>query len=762
MLRVLSCLETEHDKWLVLLAACVCLLTSLAAVNMLQRARVTDGDARRTWLAIAGIVTGGGVWSTHFIAMLAYTPGFPIRYDLLMTVMSLVAAAVTTTAGFAAAVLGRHRQRAAIGGAMVGLGIAVMHYMGMASLRIPAVIVWMPDLVTASVLLGMVFGALSLLVATRSESLLSSAGAAGLLTLAITSHHFVAMGAIELLQRPDASPTGPMLSTVTLAVSVSAVAATLLIGGLIVAMFDRRSGHQLSVRNMQLDAALNNMDQGLCMFSPDSHLQLFNESYLRIFRLSPDQIHPGMAVDQLLAARARAGTAVEQAEQYVAGLRAAHQARTPETRVDKLVDGRTIRLNFRPMPNGGWVTTYEDITESVRATEALAAAKEAAEAASRAKSDFLAMMSHEIRTPMAGMMGMIDLLAGTRLDEEQRGLAEIARESSRNLLAVVNNILDFSKLEAGRLTPEAIGFSLGHTLKGVTTLLGQQARDQGVTLEISQAGDIPAWLIGDPVRIGQVLFNLVGNAIKFTHQGGVRVDASHRLISDQRVELRIEVIDTGVGIPADIQAMLFDPFTQADTSVSRKFGGTGLGLAICRQLCRAMGGEIGVDSEPGRGSRFWFTVQCGVGQRPEVASPPQQPAVPARPDRLTVLVVDDTPIIRTLITKLLARLGCQFDVACNGLEAIAAVQDKRYDLVLMDMQMPEMDGMSATTAIRNLDIPARDVPIIALTANALVGQREICIGAGMNDFLTKPIDPAALEATLARWGAIERRRHEAA
>ncbi|CCD90557.1 putative Histidine kinase [Bradyrhizobium sp. ORS 375] len=762
MLRVLSCLEMEHDKWLVFLAACVCLLTSLAAVNLLQRARVTDGDIRRAWLATAGIVTGGGVWSTHFIAMLAYTPGFPIRYDLPMTIMSLVAAAATTTAGFAVAILGRHRLRAVIGGAMVGLGIAVMHYMGMASLRVPAVIVWMPDLVAASVLFGVVFGASSLLVAMRSESLLSSAGAAGLLTLAIVSHHFIAMGAIDLLERPDPAPTGLLLSTVTLAVSISAMTAVLVIGGLIVAMFDRRSGHRMSIRNMQLDVALNNMDHGLCMFGPDGRLQLCNESYLRMFRLSPEQVRPGMVVEQLLAARNAAGTGVAHIDQHLAGVRAGHKAGVPQSRIDKLVDGRVVRLNYRPMPNGGWVTTHQDITESVTATEALNAAKLAAEEASRAKSDFLAMMSHEIRTPMAGMMGMIDLLARTNLDEEQRGLAEVAKESSRNLLTVVNNILDFSKLEAGRLTPESIGFSLGHTLKSVTALLGQQARNQGIALEISLGDDVPSWLVGDPVRIGQVLFNLVGNAIKFTRQGSVRIVASHRPIADERVELRIEVIDTGVGIPAEIQAKLFDPFTQADTSVSRKFGGTGLGLAICRQLCRAMGGEIGVDSEPGRGSRFWFTVQCGVGERPQVASPPLQPAIPAQADRLNILVVDDTPIIRTLITKLLARFGCQFDVACDGVEALTAVQDKSYDIVLMDMQMPEMDGLSATAAIRALDGPIRDVPIIALTANALAGQREICIGAGMNDFLTKPIDPDALQAALTRWGAIERRRHEAA
>jgi NO-binding membrane sensor protein with MHYT domain len=228
----------------------------------------------------------------HFIAMLAYTPGFPIRYDMPTTVMSLLVATVMTSAGFATALFGPHRRRALVGGAMVGVGISAMHYMGMASLRIPAEIVWKPDLVIVSVLLGIVFGALSLLVAARAKSHLASAGAAGLLTLAITSHHFVAMGAVDLLPQPGASPTGILLSPVTLAVSISAVTATLLIGGLIVAMFDRRSGHELNIRNMQLDAALNNMGQGLCTFGPDSRLQLRNESYLGMYRLSAEQVRP--------------------------------------------------------------------------------------------------------------------------------------------------------------------------------------------------------------------------------------------------------------------------------------------------------------------------------------------------------------------------------------------------------------------------------------------------------------------------------------
>ena len=761
MFRVLNCLETQHDNWLVLLAGCVCLLTSLAAVNLLQRARVVGGRTRLPWLATAGVVTGCGVWSTHFIAMLAYTPGFPIRYDLPTTVLSLLVATDMTSSGFATALLSPHRQRAMVGGAMVGFGISAMHYMGMAALRIPAEIVWKPDLVIASVLLGIVFGALALLVATRAKSHLASAGAAGLLTLAIISHHFAAMGAVDLLPHPVANPTGILLSPVTLAVSLSAVAATLLIGGLIVAMFDRRSGQELNISNMQLDAALNNMGQGLCMFGPDHRLQLRNESYLRMYRLSPEQVGAGMVVKQLLAARKRAGTIVAQSGQHLAKLHSANNEHAPIFWIDELVDGRTIKVTYRPMPNGGWVATHEDITESVRATDDLNAAKEAAEAASRAKSDFLAMMSHEIRTPMTAMMGMIDLLAGTDLDEEQRGIAKVAQESSHNLLTVVNNILDFSKLEAGCLTPEAIGFSLDHALNGVAALLGPQAHSRGLNLDITRADDMPSWLIGDPVRIGQVLFNLVGNAIKFTPQGSIRVVASHRLLAGGQVELRVEVIDTGVGIPPDLQAALFDPFTQADTSVSRKYGGTGLGLAICRQLCRTMGGDIGVTSEPGQGCRFWFTVQCAVGEKPQAAAPPLQPAITAGADALSILVVDDTAIIRGLIAKLLSRMGYQADLACDGREAVAAVQDKSYDLVLMDLQMPELDGISATAEIRRLSGPARNVPIVALTANALVGQREICFAAGMNDFLTKPINPDLLQAAIARWGAVARNRQAA-
>jgi len=531
---------------------------------------------------------------------------------------------------------------------------------------------------------------------------------------------------------------------------------------------------ELAKINQQFDAALSNMSQGLCLFDADRNLVISNKRFREIYNLTEDQTRPGISLVNLLQFQVANGEKTDRTlDEEV------EEIPTQRNQIFRLVDGRTIMIQRTPIPGGGWVATHEDITERERAATVLAqrlaeleltrsrleaqqreliattadlrAARDVAETASRAKSDFLAMMSHEVRTPMTGMMGMIGLLYGTPLDKEQQLLADAARESAGDLLVVVNNILDFSKLEAGKLTAESIGFNIERLIDGVALLLGAELRGD-LSLQVSVSDDMPAWLNGDPNRIRQILLNLTSNAIKFTARGTVSLTAAYRALAGDLVELRIEVIDSGIGISRDVQDRLFTPFTQADTSVSRRYGGTGLGLAICRQLCMTMGGTIGVESAPGEGSTFWFTVQCERAEAPIVPAPPLQPAIEHSGRPLSILVAEDNPMIQGLISKLLSKQGHQADLVCNGKEAVDAVQCKSYDLVLMDMQMPEMDGITATRTIRGLPGPERHVPIVALTGNALVGQREAYLAAGMNDYLSKPIEPADFYAAIDRWG----------
>ncbi|MGH1590250.1 ATP-binding protein [Methylobacterium phyllosphaerae] len=384
-----------------------------------------------------------------------------------------------------------------------------------------------------------------------------------------------------------------------------------------------------------------------------------------------------------------------------------------------------------------------------RAREEAEAARDKAETAGRAKSDFLSVMSHELRTPMTGVLGLVDLLAKEPLTDNQKINLDLARQSGQHLLNVINNVLDFSKIESGKLEIESTIFAVRSLFDEVCATTQPLCRVKGIEFEEDYSERILASAIGDPTKIRQVSLNLVGNAIKFTDEGKIRIIATHRSIGEDELLLRIEVQDSGIGIAEENQAEVFTAFTQEDKSTARRYGGSGLGLAISRRLVTAMGGTIGFTSSTGSGSSFWFEIPLLEHYGSDVAAP-----IPCRPSDLQprrILVAEDIPLIRSIIRSMLASDHHTLIFAQDGAEVVELAKQGCFDLILMDVQMPVMDGVEATRAIRRLQGPERNVPIIALTANVYESERRRYLEAGMNSCIAKPIDWGSLNEAIARY-----------
>ena len=505
--------------------------------------------------------------------------------------------------------------------------------------------------------------------------------------------------------------------------------------------------HTLEQEHARLSALLSAMEFGVLFLNPSDRVIYANPAFRQLWHIPEGLDLHGRGVLSVL----EMADILQADPQEVSQTLREHERQSEFTLIGK----RTVTARSYPvsMEDGqliGRLWTFVDVTQSRLGAQQLMAAKEAAEAASAAKAAFLATMSHEIRTPMNGIIGMSALALDTELTEEQREYLSWVHSSAESLLAILNDILDFSKIEAGRLDLEQVPFDLRSLIRQTIGLFSAQAASKQLGLIADIQENLPDLVTGDPLRLRQILTNLLSNALKFTSNGSVSLCVTHQEDVDPgRIGLHFFVTDTGVGIPRDKQDMIFTPFSQADSTITRRFGGTGLGLAIAHRLVGMMDGHIWVESMEGKGSVFHFIVRLGLSHMP--AQQAQHDEVIHRAGA-RILVAEDTPVNQRLAQALLGKRGYDVTLADDGRKAISLFQAQRFDLVLMDMQMPNVDGLEATRAIREWERGNRKsrIPIIAMTANAMEADRERCLEAGMDDFIAKPFNANEMLAVVAR------------
>ncbi len=511
--------------------------------------------------------------------------------------------------------------------------------------------------------------------------------------------------------------------------------------------------------------AIESINEGFSLFDADDHLALCNSRWLDLHAAVRDKIHTGAAYADILRAAIAAGhlVAADNIEAEVASRVAARRAEERTSVEERFADDRWINVSTRRMSGGGIVSVLSDITTlklrefalgSTRArlekqAREMSSLAEQAQRANRAKSDFLAMMSHEIRTPLNGVISALGLVADRELPAGALNLVDTARASARSLLSILNDVLDMSKIEAGKLELEPAPFRLRDLVDGVASLCGAQAREKGLEFHARLADDAPEWVVGDLGRIRQMALNYATNAVKFTDRGAIELEVTRSKAGGD--VLRFEVVDSGIGIPLEQHGRVFRDFTQLDQSLSRRYGGTGLGLAITRRLARAMGGTIGFDSTEGVGSAFWFEIPLPTAEPASKVETIGDEAVAAEVSLIArraprVLLVEDNDTNRLLARMTLERMGCGVAEALDGARAVETAAGGGFSGILMDISMPVMDGFEAARQIR---ATGDQTPILALTAHTGVGFEAECVAAGMNGCLTKPLDRASLRRWLA-------------
>ena len=896
-----AAMASRHDAALVALSVVIAMLASYVALDVAGRTTSAGRGARLRWIAGGAGSMGLGIWSMHYIGMLAFQLPVPVRYDLPIVIASLLAAMFAS--GVALTVVSRRRMGIAAllaGSVAMGSGISAMHYVGMAAMRLDAVTVWNPAVVALSIAIAVVVSFVALLLAFRfrmdarplAPLKLTSAAVMG---VAIAAMHYTGMAAAAFVPAPMQGSDAYAVDVSSLGVAGIALVTFMVLALAVFASgMDRRFDAQsqvLASTEERYRLLFQRSMAGVYQSTPDGRLVDCNEAFATILGYA--------SPEECLRHDLASHVSPETARTFITVLKQ-HVRLTNYEMPFVRADGRTAwgLLNATLLSGAHQGSdlieaTVIDITQRKEVEGALAQATQAAEEANRAKSDFLANMSHEIRTPMNGIVGMTELLLGTALTPEQREYLEMIEYSADSLLGLINDILDFSKIEARKLQIDEVDFDLQDLVGDLMRSLAARAHDKGLEIAYHVAHDVPHALAGDPARVRQVLTNLASNAVKFTERGEVVLRVTREPQHGDETWLRFSVSDTGLGIAPEQHDTIFEAFTQADTSTTRRFGGTGLGLAITSQLVTLMNGRIQVESTPGQGSTFHVTMpfraaspsfskvdpvdagtlagmpvlivddnatnrrilhdvvqawgmqptlaedgaaalraveagtQAGspfrlvlldfqmpgtdgldvarrIRQSPDGASTlivmlssvgrtgeaardahgivnvsltkpvrqsvlleailgslasPLVPVVPARPAApatspaglrsLHVLLAEDNHVNARLVTGILERRGHRVTTVETGRAALAAVGTTAFDVVLMDVQMPEMDGLEATAAIRASEVgTGRRVPIVALTAHAMSGDHEACLAAGADAYLPKPVRSAELLATI--------------
>lgn len=498
------------------------------------------------------------------------------------------------------------------------------------------------------------------------------------------------------------------------------------------------------VAERRLWDALSAVEGGFAMFDRDLRLVIANPAWMRAFDGVAD-VAPGASYEAILRVSVEEGLVDlgdRPPEDWIARMIARWQMPTIPPVDIRLFNGIHIRLIDKRTPEGDLVSLAVDITDTIRRERDLERARDAAEAAARAKSAFLANMSHEIRTPMNGVVSMAELLRDTALTEEQALYADTIRNSGEALLVIINDILDYSKIDAGKLVLHSEGFDLRQTILEIFQLMRPGLEGKALELRLDYDGGLPDGLIGDRGRIRQILTNLIGNSVKFTDSGHVtvRVRAAKAPHPQSKVSIRVTVEDTGIGIAPEMQAHIFGEFNQVETDATRRFDGTGLGLAITQRLVALMGGEIWLTSEPGKGSVFGFAIPLEIDPA-QVPEPPRPEAPPPKPARLRVLAAEDNKTNQLVFRSMLKGIDLDLELVENGFLCVEAYKRRVPDLIFTDISMPEMDGTEAAQAIRAIEagLGLPPVPIIAMTAHALEGDRARILAAGIDGYMTKPL-----------------------